>query len=207
MTPLEFIEKLRHELKDINDKILKHPFITEAVQGNLSLDKIKLFVENQFYIASNDSKALAIMYSRAEYPDNEFFLKLLVSHQKALERLRDLINYFKIDLREIKVNARIVSYTHFFFNLAFLGSLQEQIVAILINFPIFIEAINKLGKALKENYQIQEVSFFQEAKWDRELEYLALKILEKYNLQDEKIKRTARLIQEYELEYWDSLLA
>jgi hypothetical protein len=39
MTPLEFIEKLRHELEEINQKITKHPFILDAVQGKLSIEK------------------------------------------------------------------------------------------------------------------------------------------------------------------------
>jgi len=205
MTPLEFIEKLRHELEEINQKITKHPFILDAVQGKLGIEKIRLFIEQQHYVALNDAKALAIMYSRSDFPDNEFFLRLLVSHQKALERLNKIIHHFNIDVNKIKPISKAISYTHFLFHLAFFGSIQEQVIAIIINFPIFIESINKLGKALREKYQFSEVSFFEEAKWDKELEFLALKILEKHDFQTPSVKNAARLIQEYELEYWDCL--
>lgn len=63
----------------------------------------------------------------------------------------------------------------------------------------------KIGKILKEKYNL-EISFFTQARWEREVEFLALKILEKYELhKDERIKEAARLIQEYELEFWDEM--
>jgi len=203
MTALEFLERLRYELSEINNKILRHRFITEIVEGKLDINKIKDFAEQQFYIASNDAKALAIMYSRSNFPENDFFLKLLIEHQEALKRLMNFLKNLNVDVSKIKPKAQTVAFTHFFFKLAFLHNIEEQIVCILINFPIFIENLNKIGKALKEKYNIQEVSFFEEAKWDKELEFLALKILENYKL-GENVKISARLIQEYELMYWDS---
>ncbi len=204
MTPLEFIEKLRYEFAELNSKILRHPFIMDAVEGKLSLDKMKLLISQQYYIASNDAKALAIMYSRSNYPANTFFLKLLESHQLALNHLEKTLKFFNIE--NIKPLARAVSYTHFLFHLAYFASIEEQIVAIVINFPVFIENINKIGKALKEKYNIVEASFFEEARWDKEAEFLGLKILEKYDLEkNERIKELVRLIQEYELEFWDAI--
>jgi len=205
MKPLEFLEKLRYELQDINQKILRHKFIEELSQGKITIEKIKYLLEQQYYIASRDAKALALMYSRSEFPDNDFFLNLLNGHQEALRRLEQSFSILGIDKEKIKPNYKAIAYTHYFFNLAFFGSIAEQIIAILINFPIFIENLIKIGKILKEKYNL-EISFFTQARWEREVEFLALKILEKYELhKDERIKEAARLIQEYELEFWDEM--
>jgi len=205
MQPLEFLEKLRYELQDLNQKILRHKFIEELSEGKLSIEKIKYFLVQQNYIARRDAKALAIMYSRSDYPENDFFLKLLVSHQEAIKNLEISLEKLGLKEQEIMPNPKAIAFTHFFFNIAYFNSLPEQIIAILINFPIFIENINKIGKLLNEKYGIY-LPFLVEAKWDRELEFMALKILEKYDLEKNKdIKDIARLIQEYELQFWDAV--
>ncbi|MEM0374011.1 MAG: hypothetical protein QXL33_07800 [Sulfolobaceae archaeon] len=209
MNARELIKEIRDEVKDLNEKILNHKFVKDIMKGNINLNKIKYFLVQQYYIARNDARALAIMYSRADYPDNEFFFKLLLGHQNALKALNDDLKSFNINFDNVvySLNYRAISYTHFLQNLAYYGSLEEQIVAILINFPIFVININNIGNVLKERGI--EVKFFLGAKWEEDLEDLGLKILDKnLDIDKEKLKRlknVARLIQEYELEYWNSV--
>jgi len=127
MKPLEFLEKLRYELQDINQKILRHKFIEELSQGKITIEKIKYLLEQQYYIASRDAKALALMYSRSEFPDNDFFLNLLNGHQEALRRLEQSFSILGIDKEKIKPNYKAIAYTHYFFNLAFLVQLLSKL--------------------------------------------------------------------------------
>jgi len=205
MLPLELLEKIRYELSEINSRILRNNYIKSLNELKFSINAIKLFVEQQYYIATNDAKAIAIMYSRTDYPDNIFFFKLLEGHQVALERLDKLLKYFNIDKEKIFPLPSVVAYTHFLLKLALHHTIQEQIFSILINFPIFIENINKMGKILKEKYNLEELSFFVDAVWEKEIEFLGLKILEKYDLNFEKILKVVKMIQEYELMYWENL--
>ncbi|HLI45667.1 MAG TPA: hypothetical protein VKU94_00560 [Geobacterales bacterium] len=205
MKPLEFLEKLRYELQEINLKISRHRFIEDLSQGKISIDKIRNLLQQQYYIARSDSKALALMYSRSEYPDNDFFLKLIISHQEAIKKVDESLDKLGIKKETIVPNPRAVAFTHFFFYIAYFRSLPEQIILILINFPIFIENINKIGLLINKNYNLY-LPFFVEAKWDRELEYFALKILEKYSLEEYKeIPLLALTIQKYELEFWNAI--
>jgi TENA/THI-4/PQQC family. len=205
MIPLEILERLRYSLSEINSQILRNNYIKGLSELKFNLNAVRLFSEQQYYIASNDAKAIAIMYSRSDYPDNTFFFKLLEGHQIALERLERLITYFNIEKEKIYPLPSVVAYTHFLLKLSLFHPIQEQIFAILINFPIFIENINKMGKILQEKYNFPEVSFFVDSKWEREIEFLALKILEKYDINFEKVFKTTKMIQEYELIYWESL--
>jgi len=208
MKSREFIERIRLDLHDINSKILNHKFIKDLSEGKIELNKIKYFLSQQYYIATHDARALAIMYSRCEYPDNEFFFQLLLGHQQALKNLTKDLKSLSIDPSIIKeiLNHKAIAYTNFLLSLAWYGTLEEQIVAILINFPIFVSNINKMGSILKERYGI-EVKFFLEAKWEKDLEDLGLSILDKLTLEgrEKELRLISRLIQEYELDYWDAV--
>ena len=69
-----FLSEMRGKLSEDNEKIINHGLVREAEDGRLSIDKIRLFVTQQYYIVSYDLRSLAVMLSRSnDDKEAEFF--------------------------------------------------------------------------------------------------------------------------------------
>ncbi|MGQ9782333.1 MAG: TenA family transcriptional regulator [Nitrososphaeria archaeon] len=195
------IIKLREGLKNLNKKILEHPSIlrpeTEVLNG---------FVENQLYIIPHDLKALSHTLSKAYLRDEVDFFKTLVDGDyEALKALEDLAEEIRIRLDYSKVSIKAASYTHFLSWLALNGSLGDVAVALTVNLPVWGQNVKKLGDYAK-NLNIKSTRIFNlfTGPFDT-LEERAEKIAERY-LEWSRYEFISRAIQQYELDFWDSLV-
>ncbi|RLE50103.1 MAG: TenA family transcriptional regulator [Candidatus Methanomethylicota archaeon] len=206
-----FLEDVRKMLAPLNEKILKHPFITDAEKGSLPFEKILSFIKNQYYIVSRDIKALAAMLSRAKNPDEEWFFQELLKGDieafKLLLKMAESLNLSREVLESYHPIPSAVAYTHFLASLALYSSAGEQAMAMVVNLPVWGANCSRLAKALKEKYGAREVSFLElfasPADW---LEEAAVKVMEPYiDKERDKMLRAAKLIQAYEAMFWDGV--
>jgi thiaminase len=201
----EFLLKIRKELEKENEKIINHPLIKEAEEGKLKFEKIKNFVSQQIYIVNHDLRSLAIMLSRSKYDDEvEFFYTLISGDYEALKRLKLLAEEIKVDFSEPIPMA--IAYTHYLAWLANYANPGEQVAALVINLPVWGEACKKFGKALKEKYDIKNIGFFElfSGPFDK-IEEMAIKIMERYKDSLSNMEKCAKLIQSYELMFWNGI--
>ncbi|MCC6013939.1 MAG: TenA family transcriptional regulator [Candidatus Verstraetearchaeota archaeon] len=201
----EFLLKIRKELEKENEKIINHPLIKEAEEGKLKFEKIKNFVSQQIYIVNHDLRSLAIMLSRSKYNDEvEFFYTLISGDYEALKRLKLLAEEIKVDFSEPIPMA--IAYTHYLAWLANYANPGEQATALVINLPVWGEACKKFGKALKEKYGIKNIGFFElfSGPFDK-IEEMAIKIMERYKDNLSNMEKCAKLIQSYELMFWNGI--
>lgn len=190
------LSQIRQELSEINSKILNHKFIKLAEEGKISVEKIQLLYEQQWYIVNSDVKSLAIMLSRAREQDEiDFFVLALEGDYAGLKALRKVVkgNYPPLPFA--------VAYTHYLSWLANYASIGEQVLALVVNLPVWIENCRKLAKAFKGKIDVEFFELFANAKVDEEL---AERIISRYD--SKRYLEIARLIQSYELAFWDSLL-
>ncbi len=207
VTAKEIINRLRSDIKELNERILNHPYIEEAMAGTLPLEKIKAFVINQLYIVFHDMKSLAHLVSRSKTMDEvEFFSELYLGDRRAfpaLLKLAEEIGIYTISYEEVDPEA--VTYTHYLSWLALHGTLGEAATALIVNLPVWGANTKKLSVALRERYGIKHTEFLDlfSGPYD-ELERKAYPIIERY-LNMEKYRAVVRLIQRYEELFWDSI--
>jgi len=205
------LEEIRSWLAPLNEKILGHRYIVDAEKGALSLDKIKAFAANQYYILSGDARSLALMLSRTtNLQELGFFENMAKADLDGLRHLLKMTKAVGLSSQELEDYIPIpeaVAYTHYLSTLAQFASPGVQAMALIANLPVWGSNCGRLSKALREKYQIKETSFLDlfSASTDG-MEAEALQIVDCYLPQEEKhARRAARFIQAYELMFWDGI--
>ena len=194
------IKKLREELRDLNAKILSTPSLERP-----SREVLNRFVENQLYIIPHDLKALSHILSRTTQMDEvEFFKSLVDGDYEALKALHQLAEELNTRLDYAKLSVKAVSYTHFLSWLALNGSPGDAAVALVVNLPVWGENVKRLGEnAASLNIRSRRLFELFSGPFET-LEEKAEKIAERY-LDWSRYRFIAKTIQQYELEFWNSL--
>jgi len=203
---MDLLNQIRGSLEEENKKILNHKYIKDAEEGKLNLDKIKAFVINQNYIVQYDKRSLALMLSKSKNEDEfKFFNTILEGDKRAYEELMKLKEELNIkDLN--RVNPKALSYTHFLSFIANYKSPGVQSICLIVNLPVWSENCKRLLEAFKRKYNLKNLGFFEIfSKSFKDLEILALNIAEKYLEDKEDMLLCSKLIQAYELLFWDSI--
>ena len=205
-----FLNEVRSSLAPFNKSILEHPFIIEAEKGTLSLERIKRFVKNQNYIISHDVRSLAFMISRSIRDEElEFFDSVYKGDAQALPLLRRMAQSSGLKIIDLETYVPIpeaVSYAHYLTFLAQFATPGEQTMALVVNLPVWGSNCNRLSKALREKYGIDETSFLDLfAQPITEAEKAAESVINCYLDMKDEMKRVAKLIQGYELMFWNGV--
>ena len=194
------IMNLREELRELNKKILSTPSLERP-----SREVLNRFVENQLYIIPHDLKALSHILSRTTQMDEvEFFKSLVDGDYEALKALHQLAEELNTRLDYAKLSVKAVSYTHFLSWLALNGSPGDAAVALVVNLPVWGENVKRLGEnAASLNIRSRRLFELFSGPFET-LEEKAEKIAERY-LDWSRYRFIAKTIQQYELDFWDSL--
>jgi len=205
-----FLDEVRSSLVPVNKSILEHPFILEAEEGTLQIDAIKRFVKNQNYIMSHDIRSLAFMISRSTSEEElKFFDSVYKGDAQALPlliRMAQSLGLKTIDLDTYIPIPEAVSYAHYLTFLAQFATPGEQTMALVVNLPVWGSNCNRLSKALREKYGIDETSFLDLfAQPITEAEKAATLVINHYLDKKKNMERVAKLIQGYELMFWNGV--
>jgi thiaminase len=203
-------EKIRARLAPLNVRVLSHPYISDAEKGVLPVKKVQTFVANQHYIVSHDARSLALMVSRStNWDEFEFFSSILKGDETALPlllRMAEALELTASDLEEYTPIPEAVVYAHYLTTLAHFASPGEQAIALTVNLPVWGANCKRLASALKEQYAIAETSFLDLfAQPTGEIERAARAIIDRSRYNETRLERVARLIQAYELMFWDGI--
>jgi len=210
MKAKNLLDSVRRELAPLNELIFSHPYLNDVEKGRLPLEKVKRFVEQQYYIVSHDVKSLAIMLSRAKGREVDFFNLLLQGDIQALSNLIKMAGGLGLSIEDLEAfdpSPESVAYTHYLAFLANYANAGEQALALVVNLPVWGSACGKLSKGLKTNYSLTDTSFLEAfASTPEWIETQALEIIEPYLPEHERrIRRAAKLIQGYELMFWNGI--
>ncbi|MFP3190817.1 MAG: TenA family transcriptional regulator [Thermoproteota archaeon] len=181
------LKEIREKIKDINEKIISHALFKD-------LEKLKNFYDQQWYIVNYDLRSLAIMLSRAKEQDEiDFFLNALIGDYEALKILREVAEKKREPLPSV------VSYTHYLAWLANYANPGEQILALVVNLPVWSKKCEELLKIFKDKYDVRFLELFANSKIEEDK---AERIIERYEGNHLQI---AKMIQYYELKFWESI--
>ncbi|OGG04726.1 MAG: hypothetical protein A3F83_01045 [Candidatus Glassbacteria bacterium RIFCSPLOWO2_12_FULL_58_11] len=209
------VGKIRAQLKTIDNRICRHPYIKALEAGEISKKSLQGFAGHQFHIIGSDLRSIAQLINRhGTLKSRGFLVNLLQGEAAAFEALLKFGR--ALGLSETKLAAYEpapagVAYAHYVAWLGCYGSDAELAGAFLVNFAAWGANCARMGKALRKRYKMkdQDLFFFDLfAETPPEFEKAALGVISvglARGIQPRLIVRAARLLQGFELLYWDTM--
>ena len=209
------LEGIRQDLQTITEQLLRHPYVQALEEEKIGREKLHLFAGEQYSIIASDLKSVAYLLSRfGSAPSRDFFLGILQGERAAwdaLLALADALGLSEAQLSEHEPLAGAHAYTCYMAWLALYASDAEIAAAYLVNFPAWGQNCGRLSRILKERFGLgeKEVAFFDLfASPPTTFEADAVSVIQQgldRGIEPRLIQRAARLLQAYELMYWDTL--
>ena len=209
------LNEIRQDLQTVNEHLLRHSYLQALEEGKIGREKLHLFAGEQYNIIASDLRSAAYLVSRfGSAPSRDFFLGILQGERAAWDALLNFahaLGLSETQLREHEPLSGAHAYTCYMAWLALYASDAEIAAAYLVNFPAWGENCGRLSRILKERFALgdKEVAFFDLfASPPATFEANALSIIQQgldRGTEPRLIQRAARLLQAYELMYWDTL--
>ena len=206
MSSGELLEQLHRELVDVEQAIRTHRYL-DAPPPEASL---RAFAGEQYTILASDRRSFAYLAARfPEPPAGDFFLGLAQGEGQAIARLLALAASLGIDqrgLQEYEPQPGCQAYTAFVSWLALNGSRADLALAFVANLGAWGNNCRRLADAVAVRHDTSFFEFFAEPAPGFEQQALAVA---DQGLaagdSPERARRAARLLQAYELMFWDAL--
>jgi hypothetical protein len=164
----------------------------------------------QYTILRSDRRSFAILVARfPEPPAGDFFMGLAQGEGEALARLRALAASLGMDeagLADYEPQPRCQAYSAFVSCLALNGSRADLALAFLANLAAWGQNCRRLAGLLEGRGEISFFEFFaQPAPGFEELALAVADVVLVAGDSPTSARRCARLLQAYELLFWDTL--
>jgi hypothetical protein len=207
-------EKIRADLKPLDQKILQHRYLEALEKGSVAREKLKIFAGQQFHIILSDLRSVALFVAHhGLLPSRLYLLSLLHCENAAFEALAKFAQALGMGDEELSALEPIpaaLAYSAFVAWLALYGSDAELAAAFMVNFAAWGANCGRMSGALKAVYGLnsEAVGFFDLFANSLSADDTALAVVQgglDRGVDPALIERAARLLQGYELMYWDSM--
>lgn len=203
----ELLAEVRDELATVEDAIRNHHYLEALERGLVSREDLRVFAEEQRLIIASDRQSFASLAARfVEPPAGDFFGWMAEGEREALERLGAFAADVGADDDAYSPRPGCHAYAAYVAWLALHGSRADVALAFLANLAAWGESCARIARVLRGRYDISFFEFF--APSPPEFEERALAVLEQglaAGERPDKARGAARLLQAYELMYWDTL--
>ena len=209
------LNAIRKELQPVNEQLLRHRYIQALEQGKIGREDLHIFGGEQYTIIASDLRSAAHLLNRfGGSTSRDFFLGILQGEKAAWDTLLVFASALGLAETELCAHEPLAgahAYTCYMAWLALYASDAEIAAAYLINFPAWGQNCGRLSRILKERFGLseKEVAFFDLFAFQPPtFEADALMIIQQgldRGTEPRLIQRAARLLQAYELMYWDTL--
>ncbi len=209
------VEQIRRDLQPINEKLVQHPYFKSLEDGRVPREKLRFFAGEQYVTIGSNLRSVAHLISRCDRPAvRDFFFGVLQGEKAAWDALLVFARALELDEADLDAYEPLPgahAYTCFMAWMALYGSEAEVAAAYLVNFPAWGHNCGRLSRILKERYGLgaTDVRFFDLfATMPATFESDCLSVIQQGldRAQDPgRVGRAARLLQAYELLYWDAL--
>ena len=210
----EVVQKIRMDLSPFDEKILGHPYILALNEDKIPQDSLRTFAGQQYHITTSDLRSIASLVSRhGQLPSRPWLLSVLQGEAAALDALFVFAKKFSMSERDLMTFEPIPgahAYCTYVAWLGMYGSDGELAGALLVNFAAWGVNCGKMNKALQEHYGFtkEEVAFFELFSQMPPFEKQGLEVIQgslDRGIEPTLIHRAARMLQAYELMFWDAM--
>ena len=211
----ELVERIQRELVETADAIRSHRFLVRLRARDVPWERLRALAAEQHAIVSSDRRSFAQLAAR--FPlglAGEFFLGMAESEGLALGKLRGLADWLGLtddDLRAHEPHPGAQAYPAFVAWLALNGSRADVVLAFLANVAAWGENCGQVAAVLRGVYGAGDdavacFEFFASPPEDFESRAVAV-LGEGLAAGDSPVlaRRATRLLQAYELSFWDAL--
>jgi thiaminase len=211
----ELVAQTQRELAAIAEAIRSHRFLARLRTRDVPEERLRALAGEQHAIVSSDRRSFAQLATR--FPmglAGAFFLGMAEGEGVALDKLRGFSAWLGMtdeELRAHEPHPGAQAYAAFVAWLALNGSRADVVLAFLANLAVWGENCGMVAAALREAYGAGDdaVAFFDFfASPPTDFEARALEVLgEGLSTGDSPVlaRRASRLLQAYELSFWDAL--
>lgn len=212
----QLVAQIRTDLEPLEQKIIGHPYLSTIEEGRVPRDLLKLFAGQQYHIISSDLRSIAMLISRhGVLPSRGFLINVLQGEAAAMDALHGFAAALSLspgDLEAFEPIPAAHAYCAFVAWLALYGSDAELAGALLVNFAAWGTNCGRMRKALHRSYGFAEsaLAFFDLFASMPPFEKEALSVIQNgldRGVPARLIHRAARMLQGYELMYWDGMAA
>lgn len=209
------IAETRRQLAPLEERMSDHPYLAALEARRFPLEKLRLFAGEQRYIISSDLRSIGLLINRhAHLPSRDYLLALLAGEASALETLADLATALGIsqdDQDAYEPMPGCQAYPAYVAWLAAYGSDADFAAAFLVNLPAWGAACGRVSAALRSQYSLDSkaTAFLDAFAAPADgFEESSLEVIQgglDRGIDPKTIARAARMIQAYEIQYWDTL--
>lgn len=209
------VEQARRETHEVEARLKAHPYLAALGGKRIPRERLGVFVGQQCHIIESDLRSVALAAARAgSLQTREFLLGMLQGERAAYEALGALARGVGMTPEAAAAMEPLpgaFAYSAYVAWLATYASEAEFAGAFLINLPAWGANCAAMSRVLKANYGLApaHVAFFDLFATPSEaFEHGALAVVAEglgRGVDAGRIRRAARLLQGYELLYWDTL--
>jgi thiaminase len=162
----QLIEKIRTELKPLEEKIVCHRYLEALRMGSVARERLRIFAEQQYHIIASDLRSIALLLSRhGNLPSRPYLLGVLQGESAAFEALAKFAQALGMSDEELRASEPFpaaLAYSTFVAWLALYGSDAELAAAFAVNFAAWGANCGRMSDALKAHYgfKSEAIGFF-----------------------------------------------
>lgn len=210
----QLVAQICADLKPLERKIIGHPCLVAIEEGHVMPDLFKVFVGQQYHIIGSDLRSIAMLISRhGTWPSRNFLVNLLQGEVAALKALLTFAAALSLSAGELETFEPIPAahaYCAFVAWLALYGSDAELAGAFLVNLSAWGANCGRMRQALHEKYGFPAaaLTFFDLFASMPTFETETMSVIQSglnRGISPRAIHRAARMLQSYELMYWDAM--
>lgn len=211
----KLVEDLRRDLAPIETQIRNHPYLTALENHQVPLSNLRAFAGEQYHIIASDLRSAAQLVARyGATPSGPFFQGILegeIIARDYLLRFAAALGWTEEDLKAYEPNPQAQTYPSYVTWMSVHASDAQVAASYAVNFAVFGENLGRMANALRTRYgfSAHDTAYFDFfAVLPPDFEPTALAVIEA-GLDNcagvREIKRSARLLQAYELDFWDAV--
>ena len=211
----QLLEGTRKAIASTEGQIRRHPYLKALEAQGVKKGKLALFAGQQCHIIESDLRSVALIVSRAESQRARDFLTGMLQGERAalaaLGQFGQALGLSREQLHAAEPLPGAFAYSAYVTWLATYGTAAEFVGAFLVNLTAWGENCGRISRALQAGYGLsgQDVAFFDLfASAPPGFEEQALAVVEEgleQGADPVRIRRAARLLQGFELLYWDTM--
>lgn len=213
----QVIAEARQQMASLEDRIRRHPYLQALEARQVDRGRLAIFAGQQGHIIESDLRSVALIVARSQsQAAREFFLGMLQGERAALEKLEDFGKAVGLSADQFLTTAEPLpgafAYSAYVAWLALYGSTAEFAGSFLVNLEAWGSNCARMSRALQTGYGLtaKDVAFFDLfAAPPPGFEEGGIAVVDEglgQGVDPARIRRAARLLQGYEMLYWDTML-
>jgi hypothetical protein len=213
MDARELCGRVREDLAEVEDRIRTNPWLAELEAGRLPITALRAFAGEQLQVIPSDLRSFQMLAERfSAEPAQSYLAGMAAGEQTALRLLVVFAGAVGFDPQGgYEPAAGCQAYPSFVARLGRDGTPAEVAGAFLVNLDAWGSCCARMADVLPRSYGLAEpdCAFFANfAGPSDELERISLAVVDaglSQGVDPAAIARAARLLQAYELLFWNSL--